>query len=773
MLRLMLVVLSPLVAFSLLELGLRLFQVGRNTAFFIPDEKPGYFRSNPNFTALFFPAQFELKPLSFRLRRSKDKNSMRIFVLGESAVFGTPEPGFGLVEQLRAQLRARYPGRKIEVYNLGITAINSHVIYRIAREAMDFNPDLLVIYAGNNEVVGPYGPGSVSLNEMPPLALIRASVWLRSLRAGQLLLRILGKFSTTAGGVVEWQGMRTFSKNTVRGSDPRLDAVYGNFATNLRDIVRSAARAGIKTVLSTVVANLKDSAPFVSLHRDDLKGSDLQAWQKAFDAGQLAWSLGDDSGAQTELERAAKLDPEYADTFYLLGRIEEECGRLKDARRDFIAALHWDALRFRPDPRINDVIRAVVRESGDSVVLVDAARELGSDPDSAAPLAGHEVLFEHVHFNWEGNYRMGLLLAKSCATLLPAFSNSGAASWLDPAESATALGYTDYGHLSSLFSIRDLTRVSPFTNQITFGEDQARLGREIDQTSSRLLAHDALRLAAAQVEQALSRDRNNPFLPIRLEEIEFQRGNYPQALRLIDQVANLRPRSPELAVKKATILRLLKRYNEAEELLQASFASDPYFLPTAQALGEIWAETAQFAKGRDFFEHLLASAPGNRYLRLGLADLLLRGGDQSGAERECLRVLQFDPSDEGALARLTQLYAQAGRQDEALKLMLAGYRLQPKNYANNVRLAQIFEAKNDAGKAAEFMQAMTLSGPTNAALRLRLAQRLIKLNRFQEAIVQLLKAKQLAELENNADLRQVIKKAIEHAYEKLGPLPSI
>ena len=162
---------------------------------------------------------------------------MRIFVFGESAVRGTPEPGFGFVSQLGAQLRSAYPDRQVEVYNLGIVAINSHVVYQIARQVRDLEPDLLVVYMGNNEVVGPYGPGSANLSLIPPLWMIRASVWIGGTRTGQLLQRLLGSFVQPAARTLDWHGMSTFQDRTVRGDDPRLAAVYSNYEANLRGIV--------------------------------------------------------------------------------------------------------------------------------------------------------------------------------------------------------------------------------------------------------------------------------------------------------------------------------------------------------------------------------------------------------------------------------------------------------------------------------------------------------------------------------------------------------
>ena len=276
--RLVAVFAIPALLFTATEGALRLAGIGHSTDFFIPDSPDGFYRTNPRFTDSFLPAHFDLKPLNFRLAKKKPPGTLRVFVLGESAVFGTPEPAFGFVAQLRAQLRSANPGKPIEVYNLGITAINSHVVYRMARELRSFAPDLVVVYLGNNEVIGPFGPGSTASKTIPSTARVRTSVALRSLRLGQLLARLSATVSPARNEAPEWRGVRTFSQAMVRGDDPRLETVYANFETNLRDLVQQASGSGAKVILSTVVANLKANAPFASAHRASLSDADLAAW---------------------------------------------------------------------------------------------------------------------------------------------------------------------------------------------------------------------------------------------------------------------------------------------------------------------------------------------------------------------------------------------------------------------------------------------------------------------------------------------------------------
>ena len=87
-------------------------------------------------------------------------------------------------------LRERFPAVKFEVVNTGSVAINSHVVLRIAQQLADQRPDLFIIYSGNNEVVGPYGPGTVLTSSGMSIPVIRSSIFLRSTRIGQLVTKM-------------------------------------------------------------------------------------------------------------------------------------------------------------------------------------------------------------------------------------------------------------------------------------------------------------------------------------------------------------------------------------------------------------------------------------------------------------------------------------------------------------------------------------------------------------------------------------------------------
>ncbi len=180
---------APLLFFGLLELGLRLGGFGYSTGFLLKSANRGEatFVQNNLFGWRFFGPRLARSPESISIPRQKPPDTVRIFVFGESAAYGDPQPRFGLPRMLQALLELRHRDQKFEVVNAAMTGINSHVIRPLARDCAQAHADVWVIYMGNNEVVGPFGAGTVFGNQTTPLPLIRASVSLKATRIGQLL----------------------------------------------------------------------------------------------------------------------------------------------------------------------------------------------------------------------------------------------------------------------------------------------------------------------------------------------------------------------------------------------------------------------------------------------------------------------------------------------------------------------------------------------------------------------------------------------------------
>src|SRR5882724_1566205 len=181
----------------MVELILRLSGFGYPTKFLLSSQRDGQavLIQNNQFGWRFFGAAMARMPEPFCLPEIKRSNTVRIVVFGESAALGDPQPRFGLPRMLQAMLELRYPGTHFEMVNAAIVAINSNVIFPIARDCAGAGADIWVIYMGNNEVVGPFGAGTVFGQQTPPLSLIRANLALKSTRIGQSIETLFSKIN--------------------------------------------------------------------------------------------------------------------------------------------------------------------------------------------------------------------------------------------------------------------------------------------------------------------------------------------------------------------------------------------------------------------------------------------------------------------------------------------------------------------------------------------------------------------------------------------------
>src|SRR5208337_2167661 len=294
----------------------------------------------------------------------KPRETFRIFVLGESAAMGDPDPAYGFSRYLEVMLRERLPSMKFEVVNTGSVAINSHVLLPIAKGLANQRPDLFIIYSGNNEVVGPYGPGTALTSSGMSLPVIRTSIFFRSTRLGQFLTKVGTQKR-------EWGGMEMFLDKQVPSSSPLMQHVYENFATNLRDTIAVARASGARVIVATIATNLKDCAPFASLHRANLGQDSLRSWSALMQQGSDLENGRSYTEALKIYLAAAQIDDQYAELEFRIARCLWMLGDYRAAKEHFHRARDLDTLRFRADSKINDINRSVASPSS-GAELVDA-----------------------------------------------------------------------------------------------------------------------------------------------------------------------------------------------------------------------------------------------------------------------------------------------------------------------------------------------------------------------------------------------------------------
>jgi tetratricopeptide (TPR) repeat protein len=460
-------VLSPVLLFLLIETALRLFGYGHPTSFFLRKTVNGQdiWIQNDHFAERFLGREMTRQPFPLAISGKPSPDTIRLFVFGESAAFGDPQSEFGLPRMLQAVLEKRFPGTQFEVVNAAMTAINSHAILPIARDCPSKPGDIWVIYMGNNEVVGPYGAGTIFGPKAPRLLFIRCSLALKATRTGQLFERVLASLDKRPASKKEWGGMQMFLSSQVRQDDSHMKTVYNNFQRNLADILSEGRRKGAKIVVSTVASNLKDCAPFASLHRPDLNALELEKWDSLNEKGIEAQAGGHPGEATEQYRQAAQIDDNFAELHFRWGRCCLALGQKEEAFQHFPRARDLDTLRFRCDSRLNEIIRAgASNREGESIRLADSESALSHQEN---------VFYEHVHLTLQGNYLVTLSLADQVTKFLPESVTSKTKAdqpWPTLGECARRLAWTDFSRREAASMIYSRLNDAPFTNELNHAE---------------------------------------------------------------------------------------------------------------------------------------------------------------------------------------------------------------------------------------------------------------------------------------------------------------
>lgn len=501
-------ILSVVLFFGGLEGVLRLVGSGHATRFY-HTEKAGdgttLLRENRWFVAPWFSEELIRRPVPFRLPARKADNAYRIFVLGSSAAMGDPEASFSISRMLGLMLEEAYPEIHFEVVNAAITAINSHVVREIADDCARLEPDLYILYEGNNEVIGPFGPAGVFTPFLRSRAGINTVTTLRQSRTGQLLGDLAHRLGRDQETLEEWGGMRMFLEQQFPADDPALEDVRDRFRENLESIIASGQKAGARTLLCTVLTNQKDFPPFLSAHRPGLSALQLEQWQTFVDSGDTALAEGNNEAAERSYRAALKIDDRFAGLAFKLGRVLLAEEKYALAGEWLERAETLDTLRFRTDAALNSVIMEVGAAHRTSARLVDLRPLAAQAHPSGIP--GDELLYEHVHLNFQGTY---LVASELFDRVTAELVNAGRIQIVrtEPLEMRVArveLAYTIYEQAMIAREMLQRFQGAPFSAQLGAAERIARWQDRVLAADARLAQPESLAALKQIYQYALNR----------------------------------------------------------------------------------------------------------------------------------------------------------------------------------------------------------------------------------------------------------------------------
>lgn len=727
--RIVLAVGFPMLLLVLVEGGLRLTGFGYRTTYFVPAESSARsgaaVRDNPRFLWSYFPPAMARSPQPVVLARKKPRDTIRIFVLGGSAAMGDPAADFGLARQLEALLTTRFPSRRFEVLNVAVTAINSHTVRRIAEDCVRYDPDFWIIYMGNNEVVGPFGPASVFGAQAPSPSLIQASLAFKSTRLGQAMDWMIRQWRSVPAR--SWSGLAMFLDQKIGAWDPRLERVYRSFSLNLEHILDLAQQNSITPVLCSVGVNLKDTAPFASMNQPDLSGQDRRDWQSAYDRG-CALMEEERFGEAIEALRAAeRLDGSHADLQFRLARCLLREGREVEAGDHFTAARDADALRFRADDKLNAIIRRLAGERREQGVrFVDAAAQFNRAAQSGT--AGNEFFLDHVHFTFPGNYLLGRLVAHAVAAELEGEPTSLVHPWLTQTECAEWLAYTPWDREEILAGMLRRLQRPPFSLRSNQEASLASLRH-------RLAGDTAPPASALPLYRTILRERPGDWRVLRrLGLLEARLGRPAEGLATLQRASAEVPHFPDLHYQIGVLQLEAGDLTAARESLQHALELRGIFPQAKVQLGRIEVEKGNPARARQLFHRALENDPALPEAWFQLGTLHEAAEDWPAARADYQKAIENGPDLIEPRLRLGEMLQNNGDLESALPHLEAAAAMDPRRPEVQFLAAETLFSLHRFEAAARYFEAGLRNAPDHAKALYGLGICRIQEGRLEEAI---------------------------------------
>lgn len=634
------VFLIPLLFFVVLEFGLKALGVGTSFEYFREIDIAGvaHYQENPDFADQFYPPSLNIGPLENTFARERDPESIRVYVLGGSAALGFPHKNHGFDRLVAAQLRAALPARKVEVINTAMTSVNSHVVYEVARSIPRDSADIAVILMGNNEVVGPYGPGTFNQNFLANIGLIRGLQALKRTRIWQALSGLVAQVTPTdAKQELEWEGMQMFTSHGVPHDDPRMASVYSHYENNLVDTIAALQKKGLHVVLSTVPVNLRHSAPFLSLHREGLSESQLEQWRELNGNALQSFDNRDWAEAIAGFRAALEIDPGYADTHFRIATAFEQVEQHDEAKAHYARALDLDALRFRADTKINQVIRAVA--AGDTHGMLSFVDSAAAFERASRPFQpGWNLLLEHVHYDFSGNH---IIAAEVSRSILDHLDAAGDFQPLRQDVVASRVGFPNYDTIEEIKNLQGMIQHPPFPGQSNYTELQNFLHARLESVVDQIGPQTTVVQRRSDVVEAGLADWKVHF---ELAVLNGRLRNRQAMYRHLHRILELYPHNRETYMKLAEAMSREGKWHEVIPYLERSLyytrGDEEAIAETINWLGTAYLRTGDEDKATDLLLQIPREYPDQIDLSLKAYGNLIRYSREQRNVRHLERYLR-------------------------------------------------------------------------------------------------------------------------------------
>ncbi|ALP54425.1 hypothetical protein Tel_15435 [Candidatus Tenderia electrophaga] len=616
--------------------------------------------------------------------KHKPRGSYRIFCMGGSTTVGRPyKDSTSFCGWLRAFLQAVQPERNWEVINAGGVSYASYRVARLMRELVQYQPDLFIVYSGQNEFLEERSYGDL---KKIPYWLIYTDSLLSKTRTYTAVKNVMDAISADGpdptaapahqlGSEVDEILKHTRGPTSYHRDDELKRQIIEHYRLNLARMTQIADDADADIIFINPIANLKDMSPFKSEHKQQLTDAERSRWEALYQQGNQAFLAGRYRKAVDSYDQATRIDDRYAELHFRLGRAQFALGEYEAAERSFWRAIDEDIAPLR----ILSEMRQVVSELAEwhEVPLIDyetiiknAYREKYDHS-----VFGKEYFLDHVHLTIMGYRLLGLALLDTL---------------IDRDIVAPTRPLTD-------------ERLAQITQQVYAQIDKddqrialTKLGRVLDWAGKFDEAYSLFNMS-------LELFGPHAFTYAMLGKTAHRAGMDDQAIEQLRKSVSL---NPEVAWVQVMLGKLLKQqgdYDEAIEHFSAAAQIDNDNYTAHEELGILLASRGDFDAAHEHFAETLRLAPDDGTTLFNFTAFLVKAGRDEEAMDWVQKMLEKDQHQAQAHNMTGVLLAKKGAFNQAIEHFREALRIKPdlKSAEDNLAKSQAAAAQERKGGVSD------------------------------------------------------------------------
>ncbi len=348
--------------------------------------------------------------------------------------------------------------------------------------------------------------------------------------------------------------------------------------------------------------------------------------------------------------------------------------------------------------------------------MFDAAAGLGTN--NPAGICGDETFFEHVHFNFDGNYRLARAWAGMIARLLPPGAPTGGTGrdWLSQALCEDRLGLTDWNRMLIVSDEMQRRQKPPLSSQSNNGREMERLSNELKVLQRQADGAAAARARSLYLED-IQRDPDDFVLLFDFADFLEAMKDWKGGAALWKQAQALLPQYHVGYFQEGRMLEQEGQLDEAESAFRRTVELYPRMTAAWYELSNIHTSEGKYEAALQECERALSLEPEHRTAYLCLGNVLSRMNRPSAAIEQFRKAIQIGPDHWDAHLALAGELSRAGRMAEATSEFEEVVRLRPDHIEDHLDLGRILMQQGLRDWAKQQFQEVLRLDPDNPAAR--------------------------------------------------------